>query len=93
MAFKGHSTTGEHLLQIMLEGLRNARRHGMPQCVTINVSGLEDKLLITIDDDGVGFLESGNSPWAIASRVAELGGRLSVNRNGVTRLEIELPNN
>jgi signal transduction histidine kinase len=92
MAFAGHSATGEHLLQIMLEGLRNARRHGMPQCITINVSGLEDKLLITIDDDGVGFLESGHPPWAIASRVAELGGHLIVNRDGVTRLEIEMPN-
>ena len=92
MAFAGHSTTGEHLLLIMLEGLRNARRHGVPRCVTINVDGLEEKLLITIDDDGVGFQESGNPPWAIASRVAELGGHLIVNRNGVTRLEIEMPN-
>jgi len=92
MAFAGHSITGEHLLQIMLEGLRNARRHGMPQRVTINVSGLEDKLLITIADDGVGFLDSGQPPWAIASRVAELGGHLIVNRNGATRLEIEMPN-
>jgi len=72
--------------------LRNARRHGMPQRVTINVSGLEDKLLITIADDGVGFLDSGQPPWAIASRVAELGGHLIVNRNGATRLEIEMPN-
>jgi signal transduction histidine kinase len=93
MAFSGHSTTGEHLLQIMLEGLRNARRHGMPQSVTIHVNGLEDKLRITIDDDGLGFPVSGNPPWAIASRVAELGGNLSVNNNGVTRLEIEMPNN
>jgi signal transduction histidine kinase len=92
MAFAGHSTTGEHLLQIMLEGLRNARRHGMPRCVTINVNGLEEKLRITIDDDGAGFQESGQPPWAIASRVAELGGHLIVNRNGLTRLEIEMPN-
>lgn len=92
MAFAGRGTTGEHLLQIMLEGLRNARRHGMPRCVTINVNGLEEKLLITIDDDGLGFVESVNPPWAIASRVAELGGQLTVNRNGLTRLEIEMPN-
>jgi signal transduction histidine kinase len=76
----------------MLEGLRNARRHGLPRCVTINVNGLEGKLMITIDDDGVGFQGSGQPPWAIASRVAELGGHLNVNRNGVTRLEIEMPN-
>jgi signal transduction histidine kinase len=92
MAFAGHTTTGEHLLQILLEGLRNARRHGRPQCVTINVRGLEGKLLITIDDDGVGFEDPVNPPWAIASRVAELGGHLTVNHNGSTRLQIEMPN-
>jgi signal transduction histidine kinase len=92
MRFAGRSTTGEHLLQIMLEALRNARRHGMPQSITINVNGVEDKLLITIDDDGVGFVEPANPPWAIASRVAELGGQLIVNQNGSTRLQIEMPN-
>jgi signal transduction histidine kinase len=92
MKFAGHSTTGEHLLQIMLEALRNARRHGMPQAISINVSGAEGKLLITIDDDGFGFVESANPPWAIASRVAELGGHLTVNNNGSTRLQIEMPN-
>jgi signal transduction histidine kinase len=92
MTFAGRSTTGEHLLQIMLEALRNARRHGMPQSLTINVNGVEDKLLITIDDDGVGFVEPANPPWAIASRVAELGGHLIVNQNGSTRLQIEMPN-
>lgn len=92
MKFAGHSTTGEHLLQIMLEALRNARRHGMPRSISIDVSGVEGKLLITIDDDGVGFVESANPPWAIASRVAELGGHLTVNNNGSTRLQIEMPN-
>jgi signal transduction histidine kinase len=92
MDFAGHTTTGEHLLQILLEGLRNARRHGLPQCVTIKVRGLEGKLLITIDDDGAGFEDPANPPWAIASRVAELGGQLTVNHNGSTRLRIEMPN-
>ena len=55
MAFAGRSTTGEHLLQILLEGLRNARRHGRSQSITINVQRSRGKLLITIDDDGVGF--------------------------------------
>jgi signal transduction histidine kinase len=93
MAFSGHSVTGEHLLQIMLEGLRNARRHGMPKRVMIVVNGLDDRLHLTIDDDGVGFPEVVNPPWAIASRVAELGGTLIVNRDGVTRVQIEMPNN
>jgi signal transduction histidine kinase len=90
--FAGRCSTGEHILQIMLEGLRNTRRHGMATQVTISAAKVEDKLLLTIDDDGVGFPDSNTPPWAIASRVAELGGHLSVNGDGPTRLEIEMPN-
>ena len=91
-AFAGASAAGEQILQIMLEGLRNTRRHGMATRVTIDVAQTGNKLLITIDDDGVGFPDSNTPPWAIASRVAELGGHLSVNGDGPTRLEIEMPN-
>jgi hypothetical protein len=40
----------------------------------------------------VGFPDSGDPPWAIASRVAEFGGNLSVNANASAHLEIEMPN-
>ena len=44
-------------------------------------------------DDGVGFANPEQPPWAIASRVAEYGGRLIVGsgeRRGA-HLEIEVP--
>lgn len=91
VSFAGAGLIGEHLLQIMLEGLRNARRHGQANSVTIGVSQAEDKVLITIDDDGVGFSDSADPPWAIASRVAELGGRLSLTGKDSPHLEIEVP--
>ena len=90
VAFTGQGSIGEHILQIMLEGMRNTRRHGMANCININVFEAENKVKITIDDDGVGFPDSETPPWAIASRVAELGGRLNVNGNGSARLEIEI---
>ncbi len=90
--FAGRGLLGEHILQIMLEGLRNARRHGMATAVTIDVRGVADKVSITIQDDGVGLPASANQPWAIASRVAELGGHLNMHSNGSTQLEIEIPN-
>jgi signal transduction histidine kinase len=90
--FSGEGSTGEHLLQMMLEGLRNARRHGMAHRVSINLSGDADRILLTIEDDGRGFADESSKPWAIASRVAELGGHLTVtNGDGWTRLTIGMP--
>lgn len=90
-AFAGRGLTGEHLLQMMLEGLRNARRHGTAHRVDINLAGTDDEILLTIEDDGVGFVDTPIKPWAIASRVAELGGHLTVTSGGgATRLTIEM---
>lgn len=83
---------GEHVLRIALEGLHNARRHSNAAKVSIRIDGSEDKIVIAIDDDGIGFAESEELPWAIASRVAELGGHLRVSADGAARLEIEMPN-
>ena len=91
-AFSGGSLLGEHILQIMLEGLRNSRSHGLANLVKIEVREVEDKVSITIEDDGVGLSDSSSRPWAIASRVAELEGHMSMHSDGSTRLQIELPN-
>jgi signal transduction histidine kinase len=91
-AFSGRSLVGEHILQIMLEGLRNSRSHGMANLVKIDVHEIDHKVSITIEDDGVGLSDSSSRPWAIASRVAELQGQMSMHSDGRTRLQIELPN-
>jgi signal transduction histidine kinase len=91
--FTASALIGEHVLQIMLEGLRNARRHGQADAVSIGVSLTQDKVLITIVDDGIGFSDSADPPWAIASRVAELGGRLSLSNKESPQIEIEVPAN
>jgi signal transduction histidine kinase len=90
-AFSTHAFSGEQILQIMLEGLRNARRHAMANLVTITAWEAADNVQITIDDDGIGFDDSQKPPWAIASRVAEFGGSLRLNGNGPARLAIEIP--
>jgi signal transduction histidine kinase len=89
--FTAPGLVSEHILQIMLEGLRNARRHAMASLVTITVREAETKVLITIDDDGIGFADSESRPWAIASRVSQLGGHLRINRGSSTHLEVEMP--
>lgn len=91
-SFAGRGFTTEHLLQMMVEGLRNARRHGTARRVDIDLSEAGDRILLTIADDGVGYANAAPKPWAIASRVAELGGQLSVaSGSGSTRLTIEMP--
>jgi signal transduction histidine kinase len=90
-AFDGSSLLGERILQIMLEGLRNARKHARATSVKIDASEIAGRVLITIADDGVGFPPAAGPPWTIASHVAETGGRLSFSESGPTCLLIEIP--
>jgi len=83
----------EQVLQIMLEGMRNTRRHAGARSATIEAADAADMIRIAIDDDGVGFHTAAETPWSIASRVAEVGGRLRIvdsQRLGA-HLEIEMP--
>ncbi len=89
--FSANGLLVEHILLIMLEGARNARRHAQAREVSIKAHSAGELVRITIDDDGVGF-EQAEAPWAIASRVAEFGGQLRLvgqNRTGA-HMEIEL---
>jgi signal transduction histidine kinase len=89
--FDGSSRLGERILQIMLEGLRNARKHARATLVRIDASESAGRVLITIADDGVGFPPAADPPWTIASHVAETGGRLSFSESGPACLQIEIP--
>jgi signal transduction histidine kinase len=78
-------------MQIVLEGVRNTRRHGNARSGSINVQQSTGTINFKIDDDG-GFEDVVTAPWTIASRVAELGGRLAFNSASVVaHLEISLP--
>jgi signal transduction histidine kinase len=83
----------EQVLTIVLEGLRNTRKHAHARAATIDVAEDANTIRIMIQDDGVGFEHSATPPWSIASRVAECGGRLAIADAGRpgAHLEIELP--
>jgi signal transduction histidine kinase len=87
------TATIEQILQIVLEGIRNTRQHGKANLARIDARTCGDVIRIAIDDNGIGFPKSDRPPWTIASRVAEMGGRLTI-REGQpsgTRIEIEMP--
>jgi signal transduction histidine kinase len=91
--FGGSLLLIEHVLQIMLEGARNVGLHAHADRATIRVGANAEIVLITIDDDGVGFSAGAAPPWSIASRAAELGGAVRLgdaDRPG-GHLRIELP--
>jgi len=92
-AIRGSAATVEQVLQIMLEGLRNTRRHSQAAEAQIAAAVVGGSVRVTIDDDGVGFSPAATAPWSIASRVGESGGRLVVARDARpgAHLEIELP--
>jgi signal transduction histidine kinase len=92
VAFTGAGPLIEHIVQIVLEGIRNTQLHGKADSAVINVSQAQDAIRITIDDDGVGFGESAKPPWTIASYVAEFGGKLTIKADAPgAHLEIAIP--
>jgi signal transduction histidine kinase len=91
-AFEARGEVVEHIMQIALESIRNTRRHGCARSGSINVEQLIGTINIKIDDDGIGFRDAATPPWTIASRVAELGGRLAVDSASAgAHMEISVP--
>ncbi len=80
----------------VMEALQNAAKHSSASVVTLTLSCTGDELLITVEDDGVGFdvsaVEFGTGLTNIRSRVDAVGGRLALaSVPGRTRVALEIP--
>lgn len=93
MELEGDGDLVEHVLQIVREAVGNVRRHARAGRAAIVVRPRGNELVITVDDDGVGFPPDGDPPWSIASRARELGGGVRVARDGRpgAHLEVRVP--
>jgi signal transduction histidine kinase len=85
-----NSQTAERVFQILLEALRNCRKHSQANSVSIAAEVRSDVVHIRISDDGIGFAAS-DPPWSIASYVSESNGELRIDTSDATTLEIALP--
>jgi len=92
-AFVARGMLTEHIIQILLEGIRNTRQHAKAKSAEIRVEESGGMIRMVIEDDGVGFADLEARPWTIASRVAEFGGRIAIKseRPAGAYVEIELP--
>jgi signal transduction histidine kinase len=89
----GSAQLVDQVLGIVREGLLNVRRHARATNARIEVRGHASEVRIEIDDDGVG-LPSDATPWSIASRTKDVGGRLDIDRSTPrgAHVSITLPN-
>jgi len=92
-SFKADGMVSEQILQIMIEAVRNTRRHASAHLSTLRVTELEKSIDIAVDDDGVGLAPIGNKPWTIESRVSEYDGTLQIasDHSQGTHIRIQMP--
>jgi len=92
-SFRAGGSLTEQILQIMLEGVRNVRRHGAARSAELCVRARHGSIRMRIDDDGIGFPAGASAPWAMASRVEDLGGHIEIGRRDGdgAHVDIELP--
>ena len=79
--FGGTGALVEHVLQILLEGVRNVRRHAFARTASIEAQVAGADIQIRLDDDGLGFADGAGAPWSISSRVDQLGGQVQLARD------------
>lgn len=87
--------------RIVQEGLTNVAKHARASRCDVRLTQLDDRLLVEVEDDGVGFVEDTDRPIvsrgmglvSIRERAARLGGTFSIlSRPGAgTRLVVSLP--
>lgn len=72
------------IYRVAQESLRNVARHATAQHVWVNLRGVDEELVLTVADDGVGFMPQPESETnglgllSMTERVRLLGGTLSV---------------
>lgn len=83
------------IYRIVQEALTNCARHAQAKCIRVLIYGRQDRLNLSIQDDGIGFASSGRGLGLIGiqERVRELDGNVAiVSQPGKgTRVEVEVP--
>jgi PAS domain S-box-containing protein len=79
---------------VVAEALANVQKHAGASRVLVRAAADEQRLVMVVDDDGIGGAdEAGSGLRGLADRVDALGGRLTIESpaGGGTRLRAEIP--
>ncbi len=87
--------------RIVQEGLTNVARHAQATECQVRLTQMDDRLLVEVEDDGIGFVEDTDRPIvarglglvSIRERASRLGGTFNIlsNPGAGTRLIVTLP--
>ena len=82
-----------NLFKIYKEALTNVIKHSRARTVNANLQIGTGKLLLSIEDDGVGLgqIKSGRGLSNMRTRAEELGGKITILSDSGTRVLVELP--
>ena len=85
------------LYRITQEAVTNAMKHSRAQSVSVRLRGIRGAVVMTIDDDGVGFdvgaATAGLGHLSMSERVEQIGGTLQIRseRGRGTHIEVTVP--
>jgi signal transduction histidine kinase len=85
------------IFRVVQEALANIGRHARATSVSVTARATGGELIVTVDDDGVGFAGDATSRGMgvqnMRARAAEVGGRLTIDRRpgGGTRVSLSVP--
>lgn len=91
--FAGSGVLVDQVFQLVREAVTNIRRHARARTAIVSIAAAASHVLVTVDDDGVGFSDPRQVPWSIASRVADAGGTIRVSRDDApgAHLKVAIP--
>jgi signal transduction histidine kinase len=91
------SEARRHLFLILKEAIRNACRHGRPDNLTLRIHRRASRLVVVLEDDGVGFdiddARGGQGLPSMERRAMEMDATLQVTSSpgAGTRVELDVP--
>jgi len=86
--------TNKELAIILKELVTNILKHSQANKINATITQLNEAVLLTIKDDGIGFSETTHQGFGlkgISERVAKLSGSLSIQSSSGTLIEINIP--
>jgi signal transduction histidine kinase len=91
--------TEQAIYRVVQEALHNVAKHAKARCASVQIVREDEKVLVVVEDDGIGIQTRGNSQSrsfglaGIKERIAVLGGvsRVISSKGKGTRIEITVP--